>query len=327
MIKQIINFIKKHNLIPKESTIVLGLSGGPDSVYLLYILAQLKKEGQIKEIVAAHLDHEWREDSAKDAKFCAKIAKEYGVIYAGRKISDLSLEAKFEGSKEELGRRYRRHFFELVQKEYNANLIALAHHAQDQQETFFIRLIRGTSLSGLTAIKPKSFTKNSTYIRPLLETNKQDIINFLDTHKIPYLIDPSNISQEFLRNRIRAHVIPALKECDKRFDQNFKTTLDRLQNTENFLEQLTHKNFQEISRLDKEIYYINLKQFFKLHPVMLYRVLVHWLIAQNVKFPVSIGFLDEIIKFLQQPAGGQHQLYKNWVLVKKKDIAHIKIPL
>lgn len=318
--EKIKNFIKKHNLIAQNAKIVLGLSGGPDSVFLLHILSELKQDNLIQEIIAAHLDHEWRPESPQDEQFCAKIAKQYGATYYNAKISNLDLELKLEGSKEDLGRKARRYFFEQVQKEYNADLIALAHHAQDQQETFFIRLIRGTSLSGLTSIKPKY----RQYIRPLLETNKQDLVNYLDQHNIPYLTDPSNISQEFLRNRIRKQVIPALKNCDNRFDQNFQATINRLQKTEKFLENLTHQTFTDISTKSQGVFYINLKLLLNLDPVILYRVLVHWLIAQNVKFPVSTGFLDEMIKFLKQPGSKEHQLHTTWILVKKRNIAHIK---
>ena len=318
------NFIKKHELIPENSKIVLGLSGGPDSIFLLHFLAQLKQEGLIKEIIAAHLDHGWREESAKEAQFCAEMAKKYNVGFVARKLSDLQLNLKFEGSKEDLGRKYRRHLFELVKKEHNFDLIALAHHAQDQEETFFIRLIRGASLSGLTAIKPKT----GFYIRPLLEINKPEILEFLDLNKIPYVTDPSNMSHEFLRNRIRELVIPELKKCDSRFEQNFKVTINRLQETEEFLEQLTREKFSEISREISGVFYINLNQLFNLHNIMLYRVLVYWLIKQNVKFPSGQSFLDEIIKFLAQPDGvgsKEHALYQNWSIIKKKNLAHISV--
>ena len=321
MIKKIRLFIKKHQIVPEQSTIVLGLSGGPDSVFLLHLLATLKQEDHIKEIIAAHLDHEWRTNSDKDAQFCTKITKKYNIPLATGKISELDLKLKFKGSKEEFGRKARRHFFQNIKKQYNADLIALAHHAQDQQETFFIRLIRGSSLSGLTAMKPIY----GHYIRPLLETNKEDIIAFLEKHTIPYLTDPSNTSQKFLRNRIRAQVIPALKKCDTRFDDTFKKTIDRLQKTEQFLEQLTQKTFNKISTKKKGVFYINIKSSLHLHPTLLYRVLMHWLIAQHVIFPVSENFLNEIIKFLKQPGSKNHQLHHDWYIAKKKGIAHIKV--
>lgn len=321
---KIIKFIKKHELISEGSKIVLGLSGGPDSVFLLHFLTKLKEEGLINEIIAAHLDHGWREESAKEAQFCLELAKKYNIACEARKLSELKLNLKFEGSKEDLGRKARRALFELVKKEYNFDLIALAHHAQDQEETFFIRLIRGTSLSGLTSIKPKS----SDYIRPILEINKQEILEFLNSHNIPYVTDPSNMSHEFLRNRIRELVVPELKKCDARFEQNFKITINRLQETEEFLEQLTKEKFTEISTEISGIFYINLNQLFKLHNIMLYRVLIYWLIKQKVKFPSGQSFLDEIIKFLSQPDSQgpkEHTLYQNWSIIKKKNLAHLNI--
>jgi len=320
MIKKIREFIQKHNLIPTESKLIVGLSGGPDSVFLLHLLCLLREEGKIKNIIAAHLDHEWRKESHKDVEFCQKIAKKYNTQLVTQKISNLGIELKFDGSKEEFGRNARRYFFGSVKKENKADLIALAHHAQDQQETFFIRLIRGSSLSGLTAIKPR----HGDYVRPLLETDKKNIIAFLEKNKIDYLIDPSNESEEFLRNKIRKYVIPALQKCDNRFDKKFKSTINKLQKTELFLEQLTSKKFEAISSKKKGIFYLNIKQLFSFNDTLIYRILMHWLCKQNVKFPLSEGFLDEMIKFLKQPGSKEHKLHHSWYLARKKGIAHIK---
>ncbi len=141
LIEQIDTFVQKHQLIPQGSKVVLGLSGGPDSVFLLHYLAHRQKKGSIS-LIAAHLDHEWRPDSAKDEQFCREIAQKNNICYTRCKLSKLSLEYKFNGSTEELGRKARRHFLESVKTEHHADYIALAHHLQDQQETFFISLVR-----------------------------------------------------------------------------------------------------------------------------------------------------------------------------------------
>jgi len=318
---QINNFIKKYNLITKDSHIILGLSGGPDSVFLLHFLTELLHAGKIKKLTAAHLDHEWRKDSSKDTQFCRNIAKKYKVPLAEGKISDLCLKLKFSGSKEELGRRARRYFLEKIKKEEQADLIALAHHAQDQQETFFIRLIRGSALSGLTAMKPKY----GPYIRPLLEINKKDIIDFLHQNNLPYLVDPSNTSEEFLRNRIRKFVLPALKKCDDRFDTKFKETLERLSQTDQFLQALAAETFNKLSTENKGVFFVNIKELLSLAPVLQYTVVMHWLCRQKVKFPVSESFLDEILKFLHQPGSKEHQIHHSWSLIKKKGIVHIRL--
>ena len=147
MIKAIHAFIAHHNLIFANKTVVVGLSGGPDSVFLLHLLSTKFNI----DLIAAHLDHEWRPDSHKDVEFCRDLAKKYDVPFVTQEISELPISLKFDGSLEDVGRRARRFFFESICTSHNADLIAVAHHAQDQQETFFIRLLRGASLTGLTA--------------------------------------------------------------------------------------------------------------------------------------------------------------------------------
>ncbi len=319
LIDKIKAFIKKYNLIEPNSTIVLGFSGGPDSVFLLHLLTQLRTEYNLN-IIAAHLDHEWRPDSHKDAEFCAVMAKELNVTCVLQKMSELTIPFKFEGSKEEFGRKARRLFLEKVLKEHNADAIALAHHLQDQEETFFIRLIRGTTLSGLCAMRPKA----GLYIRPLLETNKPDILDYLNAHNISYLTDPSNVLETFLRNRIRKKVIPALQECDERFDKNFLRTLYSLQDADDFLQKQTEKIFGDITKTVDGRLTLTITQLFEQEPYMQNRLIMHWLIFEKVSFVPTETFLDEIKRFLRQPESKEHRIHRDWSLVKEKKYVFIK---
>jgi len=319
MFSKIISFIDKYKLIPPESSIIIGLSGGPDSIFLLHLLHSLQKERNLK-LIAAHLDHEWRLDSAKDVEFCREATKKLGIEFACAKISELGLDLKFEGSQEELARRYRRYFLEQIKKKYNADLIALGQHLQDQEETFFIRLIRGTTLSGLIGIKPQQ----GVYVRPLLETNKKDILDYLDKNKIAYLTDPTNVEESFLRNRIRLKVLPALQECDNRFNQNFLRTLHNLQETEAFLTKLTEKTFEEISEEKDGTFYIDLNSFFNLDPFLQPRILMHWLIQQQVPFVPTEKFLDEIMRYLKEGKQKEHQIHETWSIKKEKNKVYLE---
>src|SRR5579872_7038532 len=137
--QKIYTAIQKDQLITPGDTLIIGLSGGPDSIFLLHVLASLRQELNLK-LIAAHLDHGWRPDSGKDGQFCQQATSALGVDLLIRKFSDLGISLKFNGSLEELGRQARRHFFEAVRQQYQAQAIALGHHLQDQQETFFIRL-------------------------------------------------------------------------------------------------------------------------------------------------------------------------------------------
>lgn len=316
--KKIIQFATKNNLLMKSDVIVVGLSGGPDSVFLLHFLKELQKTIGIT-LIAAHLDHEWRTDSANDVLFCSDMCKKLDVPFISARASELEMHFKKNGSPEALARSWRRSFLESVQKHYTANKIALAHHEQDQQETFFIRLIRGASLTGLTAMKPKA----GCYIRPLLQTSKADIIAYLTKREIPYLTDSTNSSENYLRNRIRINVVPALQKTDPRFDANFLNTLESLQKTEQFLHDLTVKTYNDLICNPTDLS-LDIHKLLNIDEFLQKRVLVHWLIEQKVTFTPTQSFLEEIKKFLKQTKSSSHALHTDWEICKKSQMIFIK---
>ncbi len=311
----VLQYIEEHNLLPNHPTIVLGLSGGPDSVFLLHLLADLKKAGRIKEVIAAHLDHGWRADSQNDVDFSRQLAATCRVPFFADRLANFKNAIAWNGSKEDLGRKARRLFFKKVMKEYHADVIALAHHRDDQLETFFIRLIRGTSLTGLCGIRPKS----GSYIRPLLSVSKQDIIDYLTTHQIPYVTDPSNLSPDYLRNRIRNTVLPPLRACDERFDTNSIKTIERLQHVEDYLVDQTKKLFDDMSEEQDGTIALAYNQLLAKPSFMQYRLLIEWLTRMKVPFPVTEQFLKEILRFFQAKRSKRHRIMQKWVLEKEKE--------
>jgi len=317
LIQKVHAFCDNHGLLPSKSTILIGLSGGPDSVFLITALAELAKEMPLT-LAAAHLDHQWRADSYQDVQFCRELCRRLGIPFVSRTIQELGISFKDNGSREELGRRYRRHFFQAMQATYKADTIAVAHHADDQQETFFMRLLRGTSLTGLIGMRPYE----KQYIRPLLSITKQEILDYLHKHKISYLTDPTNESDVFLRNRIRHQVIPALRTSDARFDHSFAHTLQRLQETEEFLDRLTTETLTTCSKKEQDKLYLHIPTLCSLHTILQYRVLMAWLCHEKVSFPVSQAFLDEILRFLKNKKNRHHISY-NWHLGRQQIWAYI----
>jgi len=318
MLERIEQYITDHSLIAPGNTVVVGFSGGPDSLLLLHMLSQLQHTYSLT-LIAAHLDHEWRDNSEQDQLFCKEVAQHLNIPFVSAKLSELPLPKKPKGSLEQIGRKARRLFLEIVAQEHNADAIALGQHLDDQEETFFIRLIRGSTLSGLTCMRPKS----GLYIRPLLEIKKTKILNYLDTHGITYLKDPSNELDFFLRNRIRKRVIPAIREADERFDHNFLRTLTSIQATENYLSGVTKQAFKTVASLIDTRWHIDTTKLFSLDPFIQYRLLMHWLISSGVPFVPTEGFLDEIMRFLHQPGSKTHVIHEQWSIVKKRDRAHI----
>lgn len=311
-------FITQQTLVNQNDTIIVGLSGGPDSVFLLHLLKQIQQDYNLT-LIAAHLNHEWRPEADQEEELCRTTAQKLAIPFVSAKLSELSHSIKNNGSKEDYARNIRRFFLEKIAREYNAHKIALGHHAQDQQETFFIRLIRGSSLSGLTGIK----SRNRLYIRPLLTTDKSDILQWLDTHKIFYAIDTSNNSPLYLRNRIRNTVLPTLRECDTRFDSNFFNTLTRLQEAERILEKMTHQAFEKIACNKNGTTTINTALLATVDSALHHRIIMYWLITANVTFPTTQPFFDELLRFLLSPRGGTHSVCPQWSIVKKQGNASI----
>ncbi len=316
LVDRVHEFCKKHDLFQPSSTVVVGLSGGPDSVCLLHILTTLSYN---LKLIAAHLDHQWRENSHEDVAFCKEYAHSLGIAYISLKASEIQPSKRYNGSKEEWGRILRRTFLESVAQEHNASAIALGHHQDDQQETFFIRMTRGASISGLASMRPK----HGLYVRPLLSVHKADILEYLKTKNLSYIHDSTNDNDAFLRNAFR-QVLPALKACDERFDDMFAQTLEELLFTDAFLERLTQEKFQEMSQEKEGTLWVDVKTLLGTDNYLHHRLILTWLRAAKVTFTPTSSFFNEIERFLKNK-NKKHQVTKKWHILKDKGLASIQI--
>jgi tRNA(Ile)-lysidine synthase len=320
LIKRVEEYCIQRQLLSPDQTIIIGLSGGPDSVFLMHVLCTLRTHYNL-HLIAAHLDHGWRTNSHEDVEFCKQLSTSMQVDFVHAHATDLKTPKK-SGSLEEQGRSLRRAFFAQLAKEKSAHgpaLIALGHHADDQQETFFIRLMRGAGVTGLAGIKPR----DGMIIHPLLCCSKKEIINFLTTETIPYLTDPTNTDDQFLRNRIRSSVLPALRACDNRFDSSLARTMDRLREADDYLTRTAQTLFLALSSHHNGVLSISIPKLLELHPYMQKQVILQWLIAAHVPFTPSTSFFKEIIRFLQNTRSNKHTFYTRWSMSKQADLATI----
>lgn len=324
LIKRIEYFIGQHQLIGAGQTVIVGLSGGPDSVFLLHVLHGLLPVLNIK-LVAAHLDHGWRKTSFHDVAFCKALCENLKIEFVSAQAHDFD-DIKKNGSQEEYGRQLRRAFFKKVAQQIMddqgvESLIALAHHQDDQVETFFIRLIRGAGVQGLACMRPK----HGNYIRPLLCVSKTEILEYLAKHDIKYLIDETNTSDVYLRNRIRSSVIPTLVSADKRFVASCLNSIEHLGEADDFIEALTKQTLKEVTcPTVQSVEALDLKKFKALHPFIQRRVLMSWLIQQKVTFVPTAAFIDELMRFLLSDRGGKHSVHEGWAIVKKQQCVWIE---
>ena len=202
---EVYNFID--NLDIYNKTVVLAISGGPDSMFLLDVFLKIKEKYSLK-IVASHVHHNIRTESDFEAKKVEEVCKLNNIIFEYMKIEKYPND-KFS---EESARKIRYDFFEQVLKKYKSDILFTAHHGDDLIETILMKIIRGSSINGYAGFKMISKRKGYIIARPLIFLSKDYILNYLDKNKIWYAIDMSNNSQEYRRNRIRKNILPELKK-------------------------------------------------------------------------------------------------------------------
>jgi len=253
--RKVLDTIKKYNLIETGDKIVLGVSGGPDSISMLHILNEIKNEYKI-EIYVAHINHMIREEADEDEKYVQQYCKNNNIEFFDKRIDVQEIAHNQKIGTEEAGRNIRYEFFEEVLQEVGANKIAIAHNKNDKIETIIMNLLRGSGLSGLKGIEP---IRDNKFIRPLIECERQEIEQYCEEQKLNPRIDKTNFENDYTRNKIRNIVIPYIKE---QFNPNVIETLDRLSQVatdeSNYIELQTKKIYQNLL-LEKSENQITLK--------------------------------------------------------------------
>ena len=210
-------FIEENNLVKEKEKLMLGVSGGPDSVFLLIMFSKLKELKKI-DFITVHFNHSLRKSADREEEFVRNLSKNLNIKFVSEKKEVKKL---YKGdSLEQTARNLRYDFFLKIARRYKIKKLALAHHKDDLVETVLLRIFRGTGLLGLRAILPLSKYKNLTVIRPLLFLEKREILDFLSKNKIPYMVDKSNFENEFLRNKIRLDILPYLAKTFPNIKEN-----------------------------------------------------------------------------------------------------------
>lgn len=208
MYEKVKNYVKIHNMLEQKDRVIAGISGGADSVCLLCVLLELKKEYSL-EIRAVHINHGLRAGAAeKDEDYVRRFCQESGVSLEVYRIDVARLAEEKGFSCEEAGRYARRKAFEKEAEKFGGAKIALAHHKNDNVETLILNIARGTGLKGLGGIRPVA----GRYIHPLLGVSRQEIEEFLAKKQRGYCMDATNYEDTYTRNRIRNHIIPYMEE-------------------------------------------------------------------------------------------------------------------
>jgi len=268
MLRAFSRVLRNKSLVLPGERVLVAVSGGADSVALLHLFHAVAPEFSCA-LSAAHLDHAIRPESAGEAEFVARICASLGVPLHTERIDVPALARARRQGLEEAAREARREFLGKVAKREGCTRIALGHHRGDQAETVLHRLLRGSALSGLAAMRPAS----GLFIRPLLPFARQRLLDFLAARDIPFVEDASNRDTAFTRNRIRHRLLPLLSTFNPRIEEHLGRFSERLAIEEDYWEREERRLLSDLGEVYAEEIRLDRVGLLSLHPAARSRVL------------------------------------------------------
>jgi tRNA(Ile)-lysidine synthase len=321
---KVLDFIQQYSLIPPEEPVVVGVSGGADSVCLLHVLAKWRKRLGIK-LHIAHLNHQLRgAESEADAEYVSNLADSLGIPITIDKQDVAAYRVERNCSIEEAARELRYAFLARVAREGGANRIAIGHTRDDQVETILMHILRGTGITGLCGLAPcspmaydsrempwraealsvaKGQRSNLLVIRPLLDITREETANYCQEHQLAPRIDSSNLSLSFFRNRLRLQLLPLLRQYNPSLDQALLRLADIAKEDNAFIQQQASELWDEVTRQENSAIYLDRKQLASLS-IALQRQLLRAAVTRLAgdARDIEAGHIEAARSLLNKPA-------------------------
>ena len=301
MEKRVMAYIDKNHMLEKKDKVIVGVSGGADSVCLLFMLNTFKRRYDIS-VYAVHVNHCIRGAEAdEDEQFVRKLCERLGVAVSIYKYDVPALSAEKGISEEEMGRIVRYEAFRDARSKYSANKIATAHHMDDNAETMLFNLFRGTGLRGLAGIPPV----RNEIIRPLMCLDRAEIEAYLDYKGEAYRMDSTNLCDDYTRNRIRHNILPYARETIvNSLSKHMADTAAQLRLADDYLKAQAKKAAINLVQYEKYAVLIDKKKFAAQHPALKGYIIADIWNTENKECP-ALGrrHLDIISALADEPAG------------------------
>ena len=324
--QRIIQFIRKHSLIPAGETVLVAVSGGADSVCLLHLLTKLQTELGIK-LHAAHLNHKLRGSEAEeDAWYVANLVDKLGISITLDTRDVAAFRAQNRCSLEEAAREVRYSFLAHLASSLGASHTAVGHTRDDQVETILMHLLRGSGIAGLRGLQPQSALVTAenklhlTIIRPLLEISRLETVNYCRRFKLEPRSDSSNASPEFLRNRVRLELMPVLKNYNPQIDAALLRLAAIASDETSYIEEQASDLWNKLATTEKDTVYLDRKKMLNL-PLPLQRQLFRTAadkLLGNLK-DIESDHIEAMVELLSKPAGKSLCLPHNLKLSTEHD--------
>lgn len=261
--QEVYDSLLNNNKIKYGDTIVVAVSGGPDSMALLHIMSRLKKAIDI-EVVCAHVNHNMRKESYDEKIFVEKFCMNHQVVFESMVIEEYG-DDNFHN--EARSKRY--NYFNQIVKKYNAKYLLTAHHADDLMETILMRIVRGSTLRGYSGFSEEIDMGDYTIFRPLIRNTKAEIFDYLKENKLSYAQDNSNFKDVYTRNRFRKYIVPEFKKEEPNVHQKFYKFSKTLLDYNNYID-------KQVKKIIKKVYpqnILNIELFLKEEPIIQMKII------------------------------------------------------
>ena len=266
--------IERYNMFSPGDRVLVGVSGGPDSVCLLHILNRCRKE-MVLSLHVVHINHGIRKrESKREEKFVSHLAGRMGLPITVKSLDVPSYARRKKLTVEEAARDMRYSALERLAGKLNAKKIALGHTASDQVETVLMHLLRGSGPQGLSGISPVRKLGSTAVVRPLIEVNREEILSYLKKNKLTFCLDSSNRKTEYFRNRIRLKLLPLLrKNYNKNIDGALLRLSEILKEENAYWERVVERVLGKVVSWEAEKILIDFKRFLRYNVIVQRRIL------------------------------------------------------
>lgn len=314
--ENVYNYLEKDIKLLNKDIIVIGCSGGPDSMALLNILINIRKRKDLL-LVCAHVNHNVRSESKKEEEFLREYCSENSIVF-----ESMTIEKYGDDNFHNEARKIRYQFFEDIVNKYQAKYLMTAHHGDDLMETVLMRIVRGSTLKGYAGFEKKVNKDNYTIVRPLIFVTKEEIENYDKENNIPFVIDQSNFKGKYTRNRYRKEVLPFLKQEDNNVHTKFLKFSDTLIEYNDYINKVLNKEIKKVYKANM----INIPLFLENELLIQKKILFYVLeqIYHDDLNQINMTHVLSIIKLMKSHRpNGSINLPGNFKIIKEYD--NIKI--
>ncbi|HLR79499.1 MAG TPA: tRNA lysidine(34) synthetase TilS [Bacillota bacterium] len=300
-------FMRKHRLLKHQATVLIGVSGGPDSMALLHFYHSIRKRWGLR-VIALSMNHQLRgKEGLEDLRYVKQMCNEWEIEYVGTSLNVPAYQKKHRVSTQVAAREVRYQFFREQMEKYEADYLALGHHGDDQIETMIMHFTRTANSASFLGIPVKRRFASGWIVRPLLCVTKQTLESYCRKHDIRPKIDPSNEETDYTRNYFRKHVVPILKGKNHNLHVTIQRLSETLHDDELFMKSEAKRMVTKIIKKDEDGKSVRFKiAAFKSYPTALQRRAYHLILNYLYdELPKNLSYIheDDFFRLLESKAG------------------------